>query len=283
MNLDLSVLDLGELTALRLRSLYAEKGYRRFRMMKFEEYDLYSHNKDFLVSENIITFTDVTGRLMALKPDVTLSIVKSAREGEKRRVYYNESVYRPASGSFRELSQVGVEAIGEPDAAEIVALAEQSLGVMAQRHVLQLSHMGLIDRVTGGDRRLIRCIGEKNLHELGDNPDAARLIALSGAPDEILPELRPLAEKYGAIDALSELETAAKAAESSVIDFSDVSDTGYYTGLLFKGFVPGVPGFVLSGGSYDGLMRKMGRSGSAMGFAVYLDMLERLGEEGAEC
>ena len=40
--------------------------------------------------------------------------------------------------------------------------------------------------------------------------------------------------------------------------------------------VSGVPAGVLSGGQYDKLMRKMRRSARAIGFAVYLDMLERL-------
>ena len=39
----------------------------------------------------------------------------------------------------------------------------------------------------------------------------------------------------------------------------------------------GVPAGVLSGGQYDGLMQKMGRTSRAIGFAVYLDLLERFG------
>ena len=56
----------------------------------------------------------------------------------------------------------------------------------------------------------------------------------------------------------------------------------YYNGIVFKGFVKGVPSGVLSGGQYDRLMRKMGRSASAIGFAVYLDLLERLEETRSE-
>ena len=40
-----------------------------------------------------------------------------------------------------------------------------------------------------------------------------------------------------------------------------------------------LPGSVLSGGQYDTLMKKMGRKDRAIGFAVFLDMLERLTEE----
>ena len=62
-----------------LRSLYRSYGYTQYKMSKFEEYDLYAKNKDFLISDGVITFTDTNGKLMALKPDVTLSIIKNKR------------------------------------------------------------------------------------------------------------------------------------------------------------------------------------------------------------
>ena len=65
-----------EQTVNRLRSLYKQYGYKKYKMSRFETYDFYLENRDFLQSEHVITFTDLRGRLMALKPDVTLSIVK---------------------------------------------------------------------------------------------------------------------------------------------------------------------------------------------------------------
>ena len=78
---------------LSLRHLYEQYGFVHYKMNKFEEYDLYVSNKDFLSGDNIITFTDTNGRLLALKPDVTLSIVKNYREaaGTVQKVYYNEN------------------------------------------------------------------------------------------------------------------------------------------------------------------------------------------------
>ena len=69
-----------ERALLTLRSLYKAYGYLPFKMSKFEEYDLYVRNKDFLVSDSIITFTDTAGKLLALKPDVTLSIIKNGTD-----------------------------------------------------------------------------------------------------------------------------------------------------------------------------------------------------------
>ncbi len=70
-----------EQVPLLLRGLFEQRGYRRYRMSNFEAYDLYRENKNFLESEGIITFTDASGRLMALKPDVTMSIVKQYEAG----------------------------------------------------------------------------------------------------------------------------------------------------------------------------------------------------------
>ena len=41
----------------------------------------------------------------------------------------------------------------------------------------------------------------------------------------------------------------------------------------------GIPQSVLSGGRYDLMMKKMGRQVQALGFAVYLDQLDRLMDE----
>ena len=58
-----------------------------------------------------------------------------------------------------------------------------------------------------------------------------------------------------------------------------VDDLHYYNGIVFKGFVSGLPQSVLSGGRYDRLMGRMGRRAGAIGFAVYTDLLERLEEQ----
>ena len=52
-----------------------------------------------------------------------------------------------------------------------------------------------------------------------------------------------------------------------------VNNRKYYNGLVFQGFLDGVPESVLAGGQYDRLMARMGRRASGLGFAVYLDRL----------
>ena len=89
------VLKQEERISLALRSLYTQYGYQPYKMSKFEEYDLYVANKEFLVGDGVITFNDTDGKLLALKPDVTLSIIRNSADGKgKRKVYYDENVYR---------------------------------------------------------------------------------------------------------------------------------------------------------------------------------------------
>ena len=311
MQIEDQVLDGQERIGFRLRALYSGYGYSRYRMSKFEEYDLYSRNKDFLFSDGVITFTDTNGRLMALKPDVTLSIVKNTRDvpGTLQKLYYHENVYRVASAEdgFREMTQVGVECMGSVDSAcvaEVLKLAAESLRLCSEEFVLEISHLGILgaftDAVAADEemrRKLLQCVTEKNAHGItllcreAGLPDSAgeplrQLTALYGTPRSVMPRIRKLAEENGAAEYAEELARAAAAFAGSEtedrirIDFSASGDVKYYNGIAFKGFISGIPGSVLSGGQYDRLMRRMGRKDLAIGFAVFLNMLERLAEGG---
>ena len=287
-----------------LRALYRRFGYQQYKMRKFEEYDLYARNKDFLISDNIITFTDLNGKLMALKPDVTLSIVRSGDDGDGgvQKVYYNENVYRvsAAARGFREILQTGIECIGAVDdccLAETLALAVESLRTISSDCVLEISQLDVVSSLADAlgveddvRREVLKCIGEKNLHGLealcrsagADAHAAKRLCTLAqtaGAPAQVLPVLRTLGVPQEPVRQLETLTAALDAlglGDYVRIDFSVVGDMRYYNGVVFKGFVSGVPAGVLSGGQYDRLMRRMRRSARAVGFAVYLDLLERL-------
>ena len=142
-----------ERLTLGLRELYQAYGYSQYKVGTFEEYDLYARNKKFLESERVLTFSDQNGTLLALKPDVTLSIVKRARReaGGLEKLYYTESVYRveETAHEFREIGQVGVEYLGEVDAyavCEVVRLALESLRATQAGYVLDVSHMGFVVR-----------------------------------------------------------------------------------------------------------------------------------------
>lgn len=290
-----------------LSSLYSSYGYQMYSMSKFEEYELYLRNKDFLVSDRVLTFTDTDGRLMALKPDVTLSIIKNTDDSESvnHKVFYRESVYRPGKSDqgFREITQVGLECMGRVDnycIFEVLLLAIKSLQTVSNACVLDISHMGLLSwlmdqcALTGTARAdALKAISSKNTHELrkiceGANARweaLAEVTMLSGSVKTVLPRLE---EIFSGAPELKQFKTLLDAlcrlgADCINVDFSVVNDMNYYNGIVFRGFIEGVPTGVLSGGQYDGLMTKMRRRGQAIGFALYPDSLERLaGSEPAD-
>ena len=311
MDINAAVLDERERIGFRLRELYHSHGFGRYRMGKFEEYDLYSRNKDFLLSDGVITFTDTNGRLMALKPDVTLSIVKNIRDcgNGLQKLYYHENVYRVSAGTdgFREETQVGIECMGQVDGktiGEVLGMAAESLETLQEAFVLEISHLDLlsamVDEVALDTRmreRILTCAGEKNLHGIGEicreagvQPGAEdaliSLLSLYGSPRIVMPKIRKLAEENGCSEAAVELSQAVACfmgtgmEEKIWIDFSATGDLKYYNGIAFKGFLQGNPDPVLSGGQYDSLMRRMHRKDRAIGFAVFLNRLDQLAEKG---
>ena len=284
-----------------LRALYRSYGYAQYKMSKFEEYDLYANNKDFLISDSVITFTDTNGKLMALKPDVTLSIIKNIKDRNDgvQKLFYNENVYRISKGnqSYKEIMQVGLECIGRigpEDIRQVIILAAQSLKSISENCVLNITNLDLLSQVLSSAELagvktadILKCVEEKNeagLRKL-DIPEKTltvlcHLIRASGPARQVLPGLIQALD--GLCDTAS-LETLAQLIGSIEdtqirdmlqVDFSVVSDINYYNGIVFKGFIQGVPSAVLSGGQYDKLMKKMKHSSSAVGFAVYLDMLD---------
>ena len=254
-----------ELNSLRLRKLFDDNGFSFFRMAKFEEYDFYADKKDFLPSNSILTFTDADGRLMALRPDVTLSLLKSSGNG---KFYYSENVYRVPhnSASFREFSQAGIEIVGDistDNIQQVLSLALQSLQLTADNRnfMLVVADANMIIQCLNGitNERFLKLLGQKNIHGLKE----------LNAPNDLI----SLAELFMDTQHYSTLHSGILAdicrglpADHSRVDFSAVSNIKYYNGIVFKGFINGIPQAVLSGGQY----RIMGRNG--IGFAVYLDL-----------
>ena len=284
-----------------LMALFSGCGYTQYKMSKFEEYELYAENKAFLPSKSIITFTDTDGRLMALKPDVTLSIIKNFRDEKTEKLYYKESVYRTDRNThtFAEITQAGIEYIGEVGTvslSEVLTVAQCALDKISDENVLDVSDLDLLSAVLdrlGVDAetraKLLFCIEHKNVHEAAAICDGAgvseenkalllQIMTLDFDPDKACALLCSLdlgedwkekAKKfYNVLSALDKSKLR--------VDFSVLNDTNYYNGLIFRGYISGVPSAVLSGGQYDMLMKRLKKTSSAVGFAVYLDRLDGL-------
>lgn len=304
-----------ELVTHKLRKLFEQRGFQRVKVGKFEEYDFYIDNKNFLQSDQMITFMDMDGRLMALRPDVTLSIVKNIPVKPlpvSQKLYYIDEVYRASreSGEYKAFSQLGIECIGDidmPTRLEVVDLALQSLESIARdSYVLDLSHLGFVGGLLeyaglggGLERRIIRAIQTKSGHDVAAilleaeicEETANRILALlslDGKLGEVLEKARGLVVNDAMQQACDELALVAKILEYNGyagklnLDFSVMGALDYYNGLIFNGYVEGLPQKVLTGGQYDNLMKKMHKSCGAIGFAVYIDQLNTYFKSGRQ-
>ena len=306
MNIESKILKPDERVACVLRSLYRNLGYCQYKMSKFEEYALYVRNKDFLVSDGIISFTDTNGRLLALKPDVTLSIINNSKDvpGSVQKLYYDENVYRisKSSRAYKEIRQTGLECIGDVgllEICEVMLLAVRSLESISKDYIFELSHEGIVESVfedcnieNGLRSKILSAVSRKSKGEL------EAICNENGIDGEVKKKIFVFTENFlsvsEALGKLSEICKSKKAQKSFEefsflvnfikeagfennikIDFSLTNDMSYYSGIVFKGYIKGIPASILSGGQYDKLMKKMGRSSGAVGFAVYLDALER--------
>lgn len=296
-----------EKAVFNLRSLYRAYGYLPYKMSKFEEYELYVRNKNFLVSDRVISFNDTNGKLMALKPDVTLSIIKNGSDipGVKQKVCYNENVYRVSENThrFEEIMQTGLECIGDIglyDIYEVINLAAESLSTISDDFYLEVSNMDIVcAMITAASedpffiKNALQFISEKNPHDLvklcaeyevneENTQKLLKLISLYGDRNKVLSELDGLCERaeIEKLRALSGLLDRSKLSEKIRFDFSVLSDMDYYNGFVFRGYISGICSGVLAGGQYDNMMKKMNRTSGAIGFALYLDRLTGFNEDG---
>ncbi len=305
MELDLSCFRSAERAQLELRALYEKAGYHKYHMSRFEEYSLYQENRRFLSSDQVITFTDLDGRLLALKPDVTLGIAKNAQPspGECKKYYYVEKVYRPSleSHTFEEINQMGLECIGAVDdnvVRQVMSLAVQSLSVTEVPYVLEISHMGfikgLLDAIGAPEMSrpvLLKYLQSKNAHDLRSTAMKAGisawgadalcgLLELNGPFAETIQKAREMVKSEAMSAALDELTVLCEVLENETqgvqLDLSLAGEMEYYNGLVFNGYLQGLPRAVVRGGRYDLLAQRFTSGAGAIGFAVYLDELERL-------
>jgi ATP phosphoribosyltransferase regulatory subunit len=289
-----------------LTYLYESKGYKKFKPSSFEEYSLYLENRDFLISKNLITFSGIGGKLLALRPDVTLSLVNHCKAecSGTQKLFYNEKVYRQSADNkeFKEISQTGVEIIGEIDLAaqvELIMLICDTLNVVSDNYILDLSHMGFIEglfstfSLSGEDKvTLYEFLKNKNLHDFElfakeknfseEQTDAFKgIVAIGGQSKNAIATAKKYVLNEQMATAIAELESISQTLTKLGYDkyininFSIANNADYYNGIIFNGYIDGVPRSVLSGGRYDKLLQKLGKSGGAIGFALYLGELER--------
>ena len=289
--------------------LFCGYGYERYRPARFEPYEVYRKNKDYIDGDTIITLTDGGGKLLALRPDVTLSIINDLpQDGKTRKYFYDESVFRRDSGGeYRDLRQIGAEYVGGVDLypeCEIAVLAVKTLELLGDDCVLAVGNMDAAEAfikplgLLGDDlAKTLGYIRSKAFHELkkllknagASAENADRLLALTaveGEPKAALEAVKPVvkgnARAERAARELQELTEALSACgygDKIRLDFSLIGDFRYYNGAVFRGYARGAAKAIIRGGRYDNMLRRMGKSGKAVGFALDFDAASALKAE----
>ncbi|MEI0605539.1 ATP phosphoribosyltransferase regulatory subunit [Brachyspira pulli] len=296
-----------------LTKIYEQYGYKKIKLNKFEDYNLYNNYKDFLQTEHILTFMNLNGNLQSLRPDVTLSIVKNVlKDNDKytKKLFYIEDIYKidDVSNEYEEIQQVGVEIIGtltKYSNLEIISMVIDSLKTINNNeYILEISSIdfmfALIDELNlDEDKKLeiLNLIYSKNKHDLEktltvNNIDdkyknaVVSLIDFSGEYKEAVKNIESLIINEKMQKAYDELKSLCAVFENYnnfeniLLDFSIESKLGYYNGIIFKGYIKGNNDIILSGGRYDKLLEKFNthisndkNKKNAIGFAVYMDKL----------
>ena len=296
-----------------LTKIYEQYGYKKIKLNKFEDYNLYNNYKDFLQTEHILTFMNLNGNLQSLRPDVTLSIVKNVlKDNDKytKKLFYIEDIYKidDVSNEYEEIQQVGVEIIGtltKYSNLEIISMVIDSLKTINNNeYILEISSIdfmfALIDELDlDEDKKLeiLNLIYSKNKHDLEktltvNNIDdkyknaVVSLIDFSGEYKEAVKNIESLIINEKMQKAYDELKSLCAVFENYnnfeniLLDFSIESKLGYYNGIIFKGYIKGNNDIILSGGRYDKLLEKFNthisndkNKKNAIGFAVYMDKL----------
>lgn len=296
----------------KLRNLLEDYGYKNISVNLLEDYESYK-GSHLIKDENILKLIHPNGKLYALRPDMTIPIAKRfALEGKKEelshKVYYNDSVFRIEQKSFNSLSemqQIGVEALGIKDKIidfEILTLAKEILSEINDTYHIDLSHSGILDKLfnlgtfTKEEKEIIlahiskreksdleKFLG-KNDSKVEVKESLVKLLSLNGSYEKVMEEFKK--DKFlntfeDIIEDLSEFKDYLDVYGIKVdLDFSLSSNLKYYTGIIFKGYVPNIAEAVLTGGRYDKLSKTFGKDMGAIGFGVNLTEILQGFEEG---
>ena len=294
-----------DLVLLNIRKIYDSYGYKKISLPSFEEYDLYNENKDF-IDRNVLTVMSPNGKLLALRPDITLSVAKKVSKDQSlkySKIYYQENTYNLTKYvGYEEDEQLGIELIGKESTFldfEIINLAVKSLDIINKKSMIILSHAGFISSIFENfdleyeiKEQILDCINRKNSHDIKKilkknehiSENVKKLIykipELSGNLENIEKELLKYEINGNTKKILSELKQLNSLLMKFykklkiIFDFSVVKNLNYYNGIILQGYIEGFPNVILTGGRYDKLFEKFGVDTGAVGFAILTDGLK---------
>lgn len=292
-------------------SVFEHWGYEEIIPPIFDYYDVFAKGMGVELEDTIYRFIDREGNILALRPEFTSLVAKSvatrlADQPKPLRLCYCGEVLRyeaPRGGRQREFFQIGLEQIGgeriQAD-AEIILVAIESLKKLGiQKFQINLGEIGyfagIVDRIDFSQEDLVRIkrlidlkdtvglkdeLGRLSLSERRKNIILS-LVHLTGNSD-IIQTAHQLVSNEKSVRALENLTALVaelkkhKVDEHITIDLSEVRGIDYYTGTIFKIYVPGLGFEIGGGGRYDNLLKNFGCDFPSVGFSFSLERLMSL-------
>ena len=287
----------------RMREVARRWGYREVCTPAFEDLELFTMRSGEGIIEEMYVFEDKGGRSLALRPEITASVIRmyinEAKVAPKplRWCYFADCFRyeRPQKGRYRQFWQFGVELIGADTAladAETIMLTADMLNATGVTYDLKIGHLSFMknlleDLEPSAQRRMMAYLDKKDFDGLKgslatmDKPDLGNsLISLA--------ECRDLAEAFEIAGTIPEkeriyqtLNTLDEAEVNYTLDFGIARGLDYYTGMVFEGFAQnlGAENQILGGGAYRLAHLFGGDDVASCGFAIGFDrVMVSLGE-----
>ncbi len=298
----------------RMRAIAERWGYEEIRTPTFERAELFTLKSGQEILKEMYEFADKGGRQLALRPEITASVIRMYLNELKMapkptKWYYFGNCFRyeePQKGRFREFWQFGTEIIGSdsPEAqAELIALAFAMLKALDVQAELHVGHVGLIRELLSATTQLNeeRINVVMRLIDKGERAAVIELMGDAGVEQLVIDDLHYLIDLTGK-DALQEArDRGVIAAESAALEelqallellaFYGVAYTlnlgiarglDYYTGMVFEiyevGGKLGAQNQVCGGGSYRLAKLFGGEDIPSTGFAFGFDRLAEIFE-----
>ena len=277
----------------------------------FDYYDVFIKGMGTGLEEQVYRFIDRDGSILALRPEFTSLVAKTVvtrfnKATRPIRLYYSGEVLRfekPRGGRQHEFAQIGIEHFGSSGKAadiEILLVAVESFqrlgiadfqinlgsvdffGGIVDRFELPESQMAELKQVLhlkdqSGLEALLKRLSLEDRRK-----DILRAIPhLTGGRD-VIREARSIVKNERSVLALDHLEEILVVFEKLglarhlTIDLGEIQGFDYYTGIIFRAYVPQLGFEVANGGRYDGLPATFGEDLPAVGFSFSLDRLEQI-------
>lgn len=292
----------------KIRELFRLNGYRELETPTIEFFDVFGGERGLIKQESMYKFCDSKGRLLVLRPDLTVPVARVAATKLKEAAFPLKCCYIGNAFSFDELgggrqnefTQAGCEILGvnTPEAdAEVVAMAIEAIKATGieefQIDIGQVEFFKGLMEESGLSQEEVEEVRE--LIDLKNFVGVEQVMDRHQVKDALKRLILDLPKLFGSKDILQKInhedigERAARAlmnikavleiledrnlSDYVSIDLGMVQSLNYYTGLVFRGYTYGVGFPILSGGRYDQLVEKFGKACEATGFSLGINMV----------